>query len=89
MGLSTAMGITELDLSLEEQISYHFSVNCYPPIPKEMIPVATEAINAYWEEDYQKLVQLPEGVEFRDGSTKITAAQAIESLRLEAWCLEE
>jgi hypothetical protein len=89
MGLSTAMGIAGTELSLEGQIGWHFATNCYPPIPKEMIPVATEAINAYWEEDYQKLIQLPEGVEFRDGSTKITAVQAIESLRLEAWCLDE
>ena len=89
MGLSTAMGITETDLSLEEQIGWHFSSNCYPPIPKIMIPVAIEAIDAYWEEDYQRLVELPEGVEFRDGSTSITAAQAIESLRLDAWTMEE
>lgn len=84
----TAIDLSEMDVTLEQQIAYHFSVNCYPPIPKEMIPVATEAINAYWDEDYQKLIQLPEGVEFRDGSTKITAVQAIESLRLDAW-LEE
>lgn len=89
MGLSTAMGIADLELSLEDQIGMHFSANCYPPIPRQMIPVAVAAINAYWDEDYQRLVDLPEGVEFRDGSTSITAIQAIESLRLEAWCLDE
>jgi hypothetical protein len=89
MGLMTAIDLSEMDVTLEQQIGYHFVANCYPPIPKEMIPVAIEAIDAYWEEDYQKLIQLPEGVEFRDGSTKITAVQAIESLRLEAWCQED
>lgn len=89
MGLMTAMGIAGTELSLEQQIGWHFSSNCYPPIPKEMIRVAVEAIDAYWEEDYQRLVELPEGVEFRDGSTSITAIQAIESLRLDAWCMED
>jgi len=29
---------------------------------------------------------LPDGVEFRDGSTSVSASQAIQSLRLDAWC---
>lgn len=89
MGLSTAMGIADTDLSLEQQISWHFASNCYPPIPSQMIPVAIEALNAYWEEDSERLVGLPEGVEFRDGRTSIPASQAIESLKLYAWCMED
>lgn len=89
MGMMTAMSIADSDVTLEQQIGMHFSVNCYPPIPRQMIPVAVAAINAYWDEDYQAMIPLPEGVEFRDGSTSITAVQAIESLRLEAWCLED
>ena len=89
MGMMTAMGLADLELSLEDQIGMHFSSNCYPPIPRQMIPVAVAAINAYWDEDYKRMIPLPEGVEFRDGSTSITAIQAIESLRLEAWCLDE
>jgi len=88
MGLSTAMGIAESDLSLEQQLAWHFSSNCYPPIPKQMIPVAVEAINAYWEEDFAKVIQLPEGVEFKNGESWVFASQAIESLRLDAWLQE-
>jgi hypothetical protein len=89
MGLSTAMGITETELPLERQIGMHFSSNCYPPIPSMMIPVAIAAINAYWEDDLELDIPLPEGVEFRDGSTAVSARQAIESLRLDAWCMED
>jgi hypothetical protein len=89
MGLSTAMGITESNLSLEQQLSWHFSSNCYPPIPQKMIPVAKMAIFHYWEEDYDAMVELPEGVEFRNGATSIPARQVIESLRLDAWCMED
>lgn len=88
MGLMTAMDLQEQGLSLEQQLSIHFSSNCYPPIPKIMIPVAVEAIDAYWEEDYSRMIPLPEGVEFRTGATSVSASQAIESLRLDAWCME-
>lgn len=88
MGLSTAMGIAGTDLPLEEQIAWHFSSNCYPPIPKQMIPVAVEAINAYNDEDFARVIKLPEGVQFRNGEDWVFASQAIESLRLDAWLQE-
>jgi hypothetical protein len=88
MGLSTAMGIADSELTIEQQIGWHFSSNCYPPIPSVMIPVAIAAIDAYWEEDLDSLIPLPEGVQFRDGSESVSARQAIESLRLDAWCME-
>lgn len=85
MGRMTAMGLVESGLSLEDQLSIHFSSNCYPPIPKVMIPVAVEAIDAYYEEDYAKVIKLPEGVQFRNGEDWVFASQAVESLRLDAW----
>jgi hypothetical protein len=88
MGLSTAMGIAGTELSLEDQIGWHFSSNCYPPIPKQMIPIAIEAINAYYDEDYARVIQLPEGVKFRNGDNWVFASQAIESLKLDAWLPE-
>jgi len=90
MGMSTAMGIREIpEFTLEEQIGIHFTSNCYPPIPKIMIPVAVAAIDAYWEDDYSRMIPLPDGVEFRTGATSVSASQAIESLRLDAWCMED
>lgn len=88
MGLSTARGIAETELPLEQQIAWHFSSNCYPPIPKQMIPVAVEAINAYHDGEFAKVIKLPDGVQFRNGEDWVFASQAIESLRLDAW-LEE
>jgi hypothetical protein len=84
----TAIGLQEQGLSLEQQIGIHFSSNCYPPIPKVMIPVAVAAIDAYYEEDYAKVIKLPEGVQFRNGEDWVFASQAIESLRLDAWLPE-
>ena len=88
MGYATAVGLTDTDLNLSDQLAIHFSSNCYPPIPKIMIPVAIEAIDAYWDGEFAKVIQLPEGVEFRNGENWVFASQAIESLRLDAWLSE-
>ena len=81
----TALDLQDQGLSLEQQLSIHFSSNCYPPIPQMMIPVAIEAIDAYYDEDYAKVIKLPEGVQFRNGEDWVFASQAIDSLRLDAW----
>jgi hypothetical protein len=88
MGYATAVGLTDTDLNLSDQLAIHFSSNCYPPIPKIMIPVAIEAIDAYYDEDFAKVIKLPEGVQFRNGEDWVLASQAIESLRLDAWLSE-
>jgi hypothetical protein len=88
MGRMTAIDLQEQGLSLENQIAIHFSSNCYPPIPSKMIPVAIEAIDAYHEEEFARVIQLPEGVEFRNGENWVFASQAVESLRLDAWLPE-
>lgn len=89
MGLMTALDLQEQRLSLEQQLAIHFSSNCYPPIPQLMIPVAKMAIFHYWEQDYHAMVELPEGVEFRTGAKSVPASQIIESLRLDAWVMED
>ena len=89
MGYATAVGLTDTDLTLSDQLAIHFSSNCYPPIPKIMIPVAIAAIDAYWDGEFAKVIPLPEGVEHRaTNSTSVFASQAVESLRLDAWLPE-
>jgi hypothetical protein len=88
MGMMTALDLQEQGLTLEQQLSIHFSSNCYPPIPQEMIPTAIGAIDAYWEMDYSRMIPLPKGVSFR-GQTEVSAANVIESYRLDAWCMDD
>lgn len=88
MGRMYAEGIRETGADLETQIGWHFSGNCYPPPPKYMIPVAVAAVRAIQEDrDWEKLIDLPEGVEFR-GSKKVAASDVVESFRLDAWVEE-
>ncbi len=88
MGRMQAMELAGSEMSLEQQIAIHFSGNCYPPIPKMMIPVAVEAINAYRDGEFARVIQLPDGALFKNGENWVFASQAIESLRLDAWLSE-
>jgi hypothetical protein len=88
MGMMTALDLQEQGLTLEQQLSIHFSSNCYPPIPQGMIPTAIAAIDAYWEEDYNKMILLPEGVSFR-GQSEVSARNVVQSYRLDAWLMED
>ncbi len=87
MGLMTAMDLAESQMSLEDQLAIHFRSNCYPPIPQQMIPTAVEAIDAYWEDDINKMITLPDGVTFR-GQSEVSAYNVINSYRLDAWCMD-
>lgn len=67
MGKNTAIEFTELETSIEQQLAVHLQANHYPPVPLSMIPVCVEAIEAYWEDDTDKLLQLPTDGINRDG----------------------
>jgi len=88
MGAQTARDIADTDLDLSQQISWHFSGNCYPPVPQFMVEPAIEAINACNEGDYDLEISLPDGVEFR-GSSTVSASKIVDSLRLDAWLVGE
>ena len=84
MGYSTALGIAESNLSLEEKVSWHFSFNCYPPVPSIMVPVAVEAINMVTVGDDHELVNLPEGVTYR-GENQSKAIIIVDEFHLFAF----
>ena len=70
--------------SLDRQISIHFSSNCYPPVPQFMVQVAIDAIDAVNEGDYDRKIDLPAGVSFRNSKT-VSASDVVDQLRLDAW----
>ena len=75
------------DLSMESAIGMHLRANHYPPVPLSMVSVCIEAIDAYWEEDLNREVELPEGISWR-GKDSAPAYAIIESHHLESWCME-
>jgi hypothetical protein len=98
MGMMTAIGIAETELSLEQQLGWHLTGNHYPPIPKVMVTPCMEAIEAYHDGDLDRLIPLPfDGVDrngepfqirWRNGATEAPARALIEHANLYAWCVE-
>lgn len=73
------------EIKLDNAIAIHLRGNHYPPVPLSMVQPCIEAINAYWDEDLNKSIDMPEGVLYR-GSNQAPAWAIIESHHLDAWC---
>ena len=86
MGINFATDLASgnFEQSLDRQISIHFSSNCYPPVPQFMVQVAIDAIQAVNDEDFDRQIDLPAGVSFRDSKT-VKAYEAVDALYLNAW----
>ena len=88
MGRQTAEVISELDMPLRNQIEIHLSSNFYPPIPRFMAQACVDALNAYWEQDINRMIDMPEGVLYK-GSTSAPAWAVVDQHRLGPWLDED
>jgi hypothetical protein len=90
MGHNFATDLAEMDLGLTmaESIRIHLQGNHYPPVPSSMVQPCLDAIEAYCDEDYNKLIEMPEGVSYR-GSNYAPASAIIEAHHLDAWLPEQ
>jgi hypothetical protein len=86
--LATELADGTLGLDMESAIAMHLRVNHYPPVPTSMVPTCMDAIDAYWEEDLNRNIDLPAGVSWR-GENYAPAYAIIESHHLEQWCTED
>lgn len=84
MGYLSALAITGSETTLEQQVSWHFSSNCYPPVPQYMVPFAVEAIERAISDDWDSHIDCPEGVSWR-GQTSVAVYNIIENLHLNAF----
>jgi len=89
MGSNFATDLAEapLGLTMEDAIGIHLQSNHYPPVPLSMVTPCIEAIDAYWEDDLSRAIELPEGVFWRDNPFA-PAHAIIESHHLWPWCSE-
>jgi hypothetical protein len=88
MGSNFATDLAEnIDISLESAIGMHLQGNHYPPVPLSMVQPCIEAIDAYYDEDFDKEIEMPEGVSYK-GKTTAPAWAIIEQHHLNAWLPE-
>jgi hypothetical protein len=98
MGNMTAIDIAASGVSMEQQIAWHLQGNHYPPVPVSMVQACIEAIDAYWEDDLDRKIDLPiDGLD-RDGNPFqiqwrgepwAPAREIIINHHLDAWCNED
>lgn len=87
MGHQTAIDMTTSGLSLDAQLRYHLTANHYPPVPTSMVATCIEAVEAYNDEDPDRLITLPFGILWR-GLTAAPAKTIIEAHHLDAWLVD-
>ena len=87
MGYNTALDLSN-ELDIEVAIGYHLQGNHYPPVPLSMVDPCIEAIDAFYDEDYNREIALPEGVLWR-GQATAPASAIIDAHHLNAWLPEE
>ena len=86
MGSVTAIGLADTTLDLETQLLYHLRGNHYPPVPAEMVKPCIEAIDAYYDEDYQRMIEMPMVGDFQilyKGMTHAPASAIVDQHHLE------
>jgi len=83
MGSLQAQEMAEL-LDIDSALSWHLRSNHYPPVPLSMIEPCKQAIEAFLEGDYLRMIEMPEGVSYR-GSNQAPADAIISQHHLEAW----
>lgn len=87
MGYNTALDLAET-LDLEKSILIHLRNNHYPPVPASMVQPCIDAIDAYNEGDYNRDIELPEPITWRDQNTA-PASAIIDAHHLQAWLVDE
>ena len=86
MGSVTAIGLADSVLDLETQLAYHLQGNHYPPVPLSMVQPCIDAIDAAYDEDYDREIAMPEGVLYK-GSNVAPAWAVIEQHHL-SWFID-
>ena len=84
MGYTTSYDTLDQTRDLASAVSIHFSTNCFPTVPQYMVPVAVEAIECVAYDDDYALLDLPEGVTFRN-ERQVRASSVVDTLHLHAF----
>lgn len=92
MGLMSLLGMMEVIDDVEQVVRWHLSANCYPPLPEAYVPMCVEAIRAckmQTDENEKIMVQLPDGMFYKDDQTLVDVWTVIEAFHLEGFLMED
>ena len=86
MGRNLAMELAggTHDLALQHQIKIQLTSNHYPPVPTSMVFPCIDAITAVNDGDRERLIELPEGVLWRNQASA-PAYAIVDAHHLDPW----
>lgn len=86
MGYTTALDLAD-ELSLEAGLAIHLQSNHYPPVPVAMVQPCIDAIDAFYADDFDRLIDLPKDITWK-GQATAPASAIIDAHHLDAWLPE-
>lgn len=75
-------------LGLQTALSWHLTSNHFPPVPTTMVEPCVEAIENANNDEWDKMIRLPEGVGYR-GMTSAPTHAIVEQHHLESFLDDE
>jgi hypothetical protein len=85
MGSMQAHEMAELT-DLDTALTWHLRTNHYPPVPLTMLEPCKQAIDAYWEDDLDRQIDL--NGSFYRGEPFAPAREIIIAHHLDPWCAD-
>jgi hypothetical protein len=83
-----ADAVNDGSASLNMALAWHLQSNHYPPLPSALIETAKQAIEAGNDDDFDREIDLPDGIELGD-RTSVPAGELIEAMHLDAFLISE
>jgi hypothetical protein len=68
-------------VGLRSALAWHLQANHYPPVPTSMVEPSIAAIDAAVDEDWNRPIELPEGITYK-GHPTVPASALIEQHHL-------
>ena len=85
MGYTSASDMAESGFDLDTVLGWHLQSNHYPPVPLSMLDPCKAALEAYWEDESDRLIPLPDPITYK-GMDSAPAWAIIQQHHLDAWC---
>lgn len=85
MGYTNARDMKEYAPSLDVALDWHLRSNHFPPLPLSLIEPAKRAISLAQAEEWDELIELPEGVEHRRYGKQAPVHECVRAWHLDAF----
>lgn len=81
MGYTTTLDLAD-SMSLDQGLRHHLTGNHYPPVPVSMVDPCKQAIDAFIDEDWERMIELPDPIKYKN-SNMAPARAIVEAHHLE------